>query len=285
MSKADPTPRDLGLRSDSFTVDYPDRPTPRIIANVEAKQKVGKTDFCLRHVPDPVVIFNFDQGLEGVVDALRRAGKRIIVAGVPTKDPRKYPAYHFARPVPQRGEKRKDEGYLTRVKTSAASIWERWISDMDEFYKSDARTGVVDTGGGAYTLAKFAFVGMDKYTQKDDPYGQKSGDMKALFQGIVADGYSYDKNVLWVHRLKQEWKGGEPSGRMIASGYPDIAYEVQVTLRLSLDRKAEGGRTVEVRDGRIPPGGRLNGEEFDGKMYSFAKVAALLTSTDDEVWE
>lgn len=281
----DYTAKDMGLRSDSFAVELPDNLAPRIIANVEAKQKVGKTYFSLATSPGPTVVFNFDQGLEGVVEPLRRKGKQIIIAGVPTKDPRMYPSYHFARPVPNRGQSTKNEEYLTRVKKEAVGIWERFINDYKEALESrHVRTLVIDTGGGAFQLGKFAFHGMDKVTSKDDPYGQKGGELKSIFQGLITDGYNYDKNVLWLHRLKEEWKGGSPNGTFIADGYNQVAYEVQVTLRLGKKvTRGETARWVEVRDSRLDT--QMEGEEFAGKQCRFSTVAALLTGTDEDVWE
>lgn len=93
------TARELGLKSDSFTTDIHERPMSRVIANVEAKQKAGKTHFCLT-APDPIVFFNFDQGLEGVIEPFKKAGKTIVVAGMKRSgNGTIYPSYHFARPV------------------------------------------------------------------------------------------------------------------------------------------------------------------------------------------
>jgi len=279
-------PKDLGLRSDSFTLDGAGSKR-RVIANVEALSKVGKTDFCLRYTPDPIVVFNFDQGLEGVIEKHRARGKRIIIAGVPKSNIRAgYPSYHFAKPVPKSGEMRSSSGrldYMARVQAQAMPIWERFMSDLREFYESDARTGVIDTGKAAYALGKFAYIGMDTGKRpKDDPFGQKSGNLNALFQGLITDGYNYDKNVLWIHRLKEKWIDNKPSGKYITSGYGEINYEVELTIRLKRNRK--GKRVVEVRDCRLDEA--MNGEEFEGDdLVRFPAIMALVTGTDEEAWE
>lgn len=283
-----PLPKDIGLRSNSFSLANLDGLKRRVIANVEGGPKVGKTDFCLRHSPDPIVIFNFDQGLEWVVEKIRReTGKMIFVAGVPGSEQKGYRSYHFARPVPQEGEKRKDRPYLTRVSAQASPIWERFISDLDEFYHSGARTGVVDTGKAAFALGKFAYLGMDVVkVGADDPYGQKSGNLNAVFQGLITDGYNYDKNMLWVHRIKEEWVGGEPSGKWKTAGYNEVNYEVQLTIRLNKrppkKRGEEVVRTAEIRDCRIDE--NMNGEVFEGRMVEFPTIMGLVTGTDEEEW-
>lgn len=282
--KSKPTLKDLGLSSDSFYMIGDEEGPQRVIANIEGPQKSGKDHFCFT-APDPIVVFNFDCGLEGTVEKFFAKGKNITVAGI--KRPGvKYPSYHFARPVPGSGERRKDEGYLNRVKKLATPIWEQFISDLNEFYKSEARTGIIDTGGAAYALARFAFHGMDKGRPdpKDDPYGQKSGDMKAIFQGLITDGYNYDKNVLWIHRITEEWKNNAPSGKFKAAGYKDVAYEVQMSIRTG--KRKKGGENVfgaEVMDCRIDQA--MEGEFFEGKQCRFSYVMATVFGTEEDVWE
>lgn len=285
MKKFDP--KDIGLRSDSYVSAEDVEMIPRVIANIEGGQKCGKDFFSLATAPDPIVVFNFDQGLEGVVEKFIRRGRKIIVAGDPTiKTKGKFPSYHFARPVPERGESRKSLGYLNRVKKLAGPIWERFVDDLDEFYTSEARTGVIDTGGAAYALARFAFFGMDKGRPdpKDDPYGQKSGDMKTIFQGLITDGYNYDKNVLWLHRIKEKWEGNSPSGKYEASGYKEIAYEVQLTIRLKKKMIPRQGLefSATVQDCRL--NAKMEGEVFTGSDCTFSKVMAEVTRSSEELW-
>ena len=288
--KKQPSPKDLGLDSDSFvgTDDSDDDLPQRVIANIEGGQKTGKDHFALT-APGPIVLFNFDCGLEGVIEKFRRGfpgskPKRIIVAGVP-KSGQRYPSYRFARPVPERGETRKSLGYLDRVKKLASPIWERWINDMSEFYESESRTGIIDTGGAAFGLAKFAFHGMDKGrpNPKDDPYGQKSGDMKTIFQGLITDGYSYDKNVLWLHRIKEKWVSNAPSGQYMADGYNQVAYEVMTTIRTSKTKvKGKNEFTAEVRDCRIDT--QMEGDKFEGALCNFPTVMAAIFGTSEDEW-
>lgn len=281
--------KDLGLDSASFVeINDSESASRRAIINVEGMQKVGKSDFCLRTFPDPIVIFNFDSGLEWVVEKFVKKGKRIIVAGAYQPKGVKYPSYHFARPVPEKSELRKGDGYLTRVKKLALPIWEKFIDDYDEALNSKARTLVIDTGGAAFQLAKFAFIGMDKYTSKDDPYGQKGGEMKSIFQGLIADGYNHNCNVVWTHRLKEEWSGGQPAGTFKVDGYGQLPFEVQLTIRLrTKGRKEELRRIAEIRDCRIGKGTYWNGTVFgeeDDMPMRFPHIMATLTETDADEW-
>lgn len=280
------TPRDLGLKSDSFVTATSTTVSSRVIASIEGSSGTGKDHFALG-APDPIVVFNFDCGLEGVIEKFVRKGKRITVAGDPKlKAGGKYPSYHFARPVPKQGEGRRGEAYLERVKATAYPVWERFISDLDEFYRSEARTGIIDTGGAAFALARFAFHGMDKGKPdaKADPYGQKSGDMKAIFQGLITDGYNYDKNVLWLHRVKEEWKANAPTGKYISDGYNQAPYEMQAVLRTKKERK-KGANEFSVEVMKYRPDPEMEGEEFSGRQCQFAIVMASISGMDVEEWE
>jgi hypothetical protein len=277
--------RDLGLRSDSFQDTFPESVLPRVIAEVQAPTGVGKTHWCLE-APDPIVVFNFDQGLEGVIGKFTKKGKKIIVAGMPgTGGNGRFANYHFARPVPNVGENRKSEKYVQRVAAGALPMWERFVSDYREFLGSKARTGIVDTATAAFALSKFAYVGMDKYTSADDPYGQKSGNLKALFQGLVAEGLSNDKNVLWISRVKEEWKGGSPTGKMITDGYNQLSSEVQLAVSLGRDR--DDYRKVTVLKSRYDR--KFIGETFEsGEKFDdteFAFFMSEVTGTDERDWK
>jgi hypothetical protein len=284
------TPKDVGLTSTSFVSITSSEVTRRAILNVEAEQKAGKTDFSVRTLPDPIVIFNFDQGLEHVVEKQVKKGKRIIVAGSHKQPKAKYPSYHFAKPAPDKGEKQKSQTYLDRIKALAYPIWNKFITDYTEALESPhIRTLVIDTGGAAFQLGKFAFMGMDKYTSKDDPYGQKGGEMKSIFQGLITDAYNYSANVLWLHRLKEEWVGGQPAGTYKVEGYAGMPYEVQSTIRLRNVGKGEKLRRVgEIRFNRIGQGSSQNGMKFgeDGGLpLDFGTILGTLTGTDFEEWE
>lgn len=277
------SPADYGLRSSSFSGGS-NGLRPRVIASVEALEKRGKTDWCLRDTPGPIVVFNFDQGLEGVIDKFEKK-KEIIVAGMPLQPGQAgHRSYHFMRPVPikesEQGIGRKSDEYMTRVQKEAVPIWERFISDYAEFLKSKARTGVIDTGGAAYQLGKFAIVGTDKAGQREDPYNKKTGELNSIFQGLITDAYNYDKNLLWIHRLTEAWEDNRPSGKYRPKGYRDIDFEVQVVVRVNKSDKGEFSSRIRVC--RMNP--KLEGETFEGKEMGFSYVMATVFGSDQDEW-
>lgn len=278
-------PRDLGLKSDSFHSDWPRKLSHRAIVNVEGGPKNGKTHFALT-APGPIVYFNFDLGCEGIIHKAAKT-KEIIVAGLHRKNSNEiFPSYHFAKPVPGSSESRRDNGYLDRVKRNATPLWEKFVADYREALESKARTLIIDTGGAAYALAKLAFHGMDrgKPAPADDPYGQKSGDMKSLFQGLMNDGLNYDKNVLWLHRLKEKWESNKPTGVFVPDGHNQAQYEVQLSIRLTRKKSRDGSQEFTATVGDCRVAAWMNGEKFVGKDCDFAVVMSEVFGTDEEEW-
>lgn len=290
------TPKELGLKSESFVGINPvGMPLRRALINVEGGQKSGKTDWCLRNLPDPIIVFNFDNGMSGMAEKFMRKPhyKTIIVAGMPlTAEQKKrgiqYPSYHFVRPVPEKGEGRKSESYHDRVKKLAKPYWEKFISDYDEFFNNPRiRSGVIDTGGHCFQLAKFASFGVDKMNDMD--VQRQSGDLKSLFQGIITDAYMYDKYVVWTHRVKDEWQKGSATGRLTNDGYNQLRNEVEFTLRVQT--KIHRGEIIpqgELLDVRLGKGNKLNGtrvgEDEEIPMTLPGIMSLMYPKTDEDYW-
>lgn len=284
MKRIEPT--DIGLRSPHFASAVPDV-TRRIIVNVEALEKCGKTTFALT-APDPIVVFNLDRGLEGIAQHALKVGKKVIVAGL-DQGKNRMPAYYFAKPKPAPGKGTKDLSYTQAVADRAREVWKQLKDDYEEALQSKARTLVMDTGTGCYELARYAAFG--KLTQvKPHHYGP----LKQEFQGLVHRAYDFDKNVIWIHRLKPEWvdrigKDGEKesakSGRLERAGYSDMGFEVQANVRLSKESDKKKGTHFKatILDCRLNQG--LDGEELEDEMCNFPFMASMVFGDDPSDWE
>jgi hypothetical protein len=284
-------PSDIGLKSAGFAVpdDYIEH---RIIANVEALEKFGKSHWCM-HAQSPIVIHNFDRGTDGVVQKAMKDGKQIIVAGMPLTDEdrarHRLPSYSFHKPTLKPGQSTKDTSYVTSVADRARACWKKFREDYEEALQSEARTVVVDTGTGAYELARYAAFG--KLTQVMPlEYARVNGE----FQGLIHRGYDSDKNILWIHRLKPEWaeerdaKGNLKSGktgRLERAGYRDMGFEVQMNLRLAKERDKKGKfhYTTTVLDCRL--NSEIDGLVLRDGMSNFQFLAASVFENDPEEWE
>jgi len=279
-------PKDIGLVSGHY-VEADPYITPRLIINVEALEKCGKTTFALT-APDPIVAFNLDRGLEGIAQHALKKKKRLVVVGM-DRGKGKMPAYYFAKPKLAPKQSTKDAAYIQATANAARKVWKQFKDDYEETLQSEARTLVIDTGTGAYELARYAAFG--KLTQVlPVHYGQ----VKLEFQGLIQRAYDFDKNVIWIHRLKPEWadtfnnKGEKVSGktgRLERAGYADMGFEVQANVRLgkTVDKHKKAHFSAQILDCRLSQG--LDGLELEGEMCSFPFLAATIFENEPEDWE
>ena len=280
-------PSDIGLRSSSFTMASPDIPQ-RLIANVEAREKEGKTTFCLT-APDPIIAYNFDMGLEGIAQHALKQGKKLIVAGV-DQGKNRMPAYFFLKPKVAKGKTEFDPDIVRETAKRAREVWGKFKADYREGLESDAQTLVIDTGGAAFNMNKYARFGKLKRVLPRD-----YDELYQEFQAIIQEAYDFDKNVLWIHRLGEEYadrinhKGDKESvktGRWVRKpAYRDVGYEMQANIRLekTVDKKKNVHFKATIIDCRLNRG--LDGTELADDYCSFPYVAASVFGTDVEEWE
>jgi hypothetical protein len=93
-----------------------------------------------------------------------------------------------------------------------------------------ARTVVVDTGSECWELLRLCEFG--KISQvKPHHYTEVNG----LMRDIVRAGFDSDVNVIWLHKLKAEWKDnaegkGRKTGVLERHGFEGMSYLVQANL-------------------------------------------------------
>lgn len=281
-------PRELGLLSDHYSGDDLGL-VPRLIANVEGLEKTGKDTLAFT-APDPIVVFNLDRGLEGPLQRARKKGKKIIVAGVKDKKSGdKLPAYYFTKPRLEAGKSTQDASYIQATANSARPVWRQFKDDYEEALHSKVRTLVIDTGNAAWELARFARFGKLKQVM---PLNYVEVNLE--FQGLIQRAYDFDKNVIWLHRLKPEWadkidaKGNKMSvktERYERQGYRDMGFEVHANIRLEkvVDKKKAVHFKAQIIDCRLNQG--LDGLELEDDQCSFPYLASTIFENDVEEWE
>lgn len=282
---------DLGLTSDSFTDEIPEV-EQRITVNVEAKEKEGKTTWALK-APGPLIVYNADQGLEGVIQRFRDKGKQITVAGYPgSARGKRLPHYRLdTKPPKAKGERSKTATYTQKVANICRPIWKKFVEDYYEGLNSKARTLVMDTGTGLWLLARYAYWGA-----VSPPHKNLAGSIKEEFSALVVDALNYDKNVIWLHRLRPEWtdvvlkdgtKDSIKTSRWERSGHTEMGYDVQANVRLVKETVGKRDPKIvyktQVIDCRL--NATLDGEELEGKMCSFPFFASMVFGNEVEEWE
>lgn len=288
-----------GLSSESFTSIIPDVPL-RITINGEALEKVGKTYFALT-APDPIIVFNFDRSLDGVVQQFRDKGKRIIVAGMPGSGgegkQKRLPHYDFsnAKPEREKGEAIKGQSYTKKVMKAVRPIWRQFVKDYKEALRSDARTIVLDTGTGFWLLARHAMWGA-----VSPPGAHLAGTIKEEFSSLVREAEETDKNVIWLHRVKPEYvdktdksgnKQSVKTSRFERAGHSEMGFDVQMNVRMRKEKVSERVRgqrvtryvrSLEIVDCRLND--EVAGEVLEDEFCSFPFLMSTVFGNDPEEW-
>jgi hypothetical protein len=286
-------------------------PAPnRLIVAVDGLDKHGKTTFALS-APKPLVYLDFDIGKEGVIEKVPDA-QRILVS-----KPFMFRASEAGWDAPNDAERTKAimeaaDPELDRFRRTYLKALTEPIIAVNGV-KQKARSVVIDTGSEAWELMRQCYFG--KLTQvKPHHYGEVNG----LMRDLVRAGYESDVNVIWLHKLKSEWKEGadnkrSKSGVLERTGFSDMSYLVQAnllayrvgttpqtvkwrsgegTFEVTLDPRqldAEGYVTDDDLGFRIVCGNSrhnatLEGEVWEGLGATFPAVAAAITGTPVRNW-
>lgn len=245
--------------------------TPRLILSVEAQEKRGKTHFALQ-APGPIGAINYDIGFEGVADKFRREGK--MIGSIP-----------IDMPAIGLNVNNMQKMHVEAYKKARGAYWEL-------MQDPSVRTVVVDTMSDmwdSYRLAEFGKLTKVlpiKYTN-----------VNAGFMSLVRKSYSYKKNVIYIHKLKESYTNtdgdavGEWDGTYKRAGFKGIGGLVQVVIRMDkrrvVSKKTGQKRTqfgFEIIDCRLDP--HVEGNTYWGAEATFKNLAqTLIPDSDEGDWE
>lgn len=225
---------------------------PRLIASVSGLEKQGKTSFALS-APGPIMYFNFDFGQEGVIDK-----------------------YSGAKDIYEKEYK------FTKLEAADRflTLWTSFVTDFKAALQSKARTIVIDTATEAWELIRLARFG--KLAQV---LPHNYGPVNAEYMSIIREGYTYDKNVILVHKLKKQYIDDKFTGKYERAGFTNTGFLVQTNLEVYRDG-LDGEFYLKVLDCR--QNSALGGMEFGLSDYSngFGFLAQLVfPESTEESWQ
>lgn len=200
---------------------------PRLIVAVDGLDKHGKTSFALS-APKPLVYLDFDIGKEGVIE--KAPGSSAIIHS----DPFLFLPSEVTFDIDSeqtRSEKimRAAEPQLTRFRDTYRRVLREPVLRRNG-RAVKARSLVVDTGSEAWQLLRLCYLG--KLTKvMPHHYVEVNG----LMRDLVRLAYESDVNVIWLHKLKAEWKDnaegkGRKTGVLDRDGFDGMSYLVQANL-------------------------------------------------------
>ena len=263
----------LGLDPKLYSV-VPAR-SSRLICSIEGEEGSGKTWLAL-DAPDPIVYLAGDRNYEGVLH--QKAGGRVII-----------PSF-FSFKIPARSDNPND------VAAEARPIRDKFLAAYRGALKSKVKSVVIDTGGWVLNLIRYARFG----TIHIQP-AVLHAETNALFQRLLDEGHESGKNIIWIHRLRDEREDKEKTlkdgkkiidavrtGRQEMVGYSMLPFEMQLIIRLESAAPLGFGLPLVGTITKSTLGMHLVGKQFrsDSKVNKlrFATIAsrAMAEPLDDE---
>lgn len=227
----------------------------RLIANVQGMPKCGKNHLCFT-APGDIAIQSFDIGLEGVVQKFNKK-KRIYAADYELE----------AQP----GDDKED-----KVQAAAEKLWDKFTADYyDALDTQGVRTVIWDQGTEVWELLRLAHWG------KLSANSQHYANINPIFRRLVRAAYDGGKNLLLIHKMKEEWKESTVTGKKSKTGKYELAgmreipYLVQVSVQCwrSDDPVPDcfHGTILECRQNP-----EVNGMELVGEMLNFGQLGMMV---------
>ena len=186
----------------------------RMIVSVRGEEREGKTQFGLT-APGPIAVFPFDNNTPELIEKWQMR-KKIYV-------PSDSLDYTEATDMEE-----------------WKPVWEKFKQMfLDAVASPVIRTVMVDTMSEANELCRLARFG--KLTEVPPHF---YGKVNAEFKRLIDATYLTDKNIVFIHQLKDQYKGNNRTGERILAGYTNIGYKVQINVLCWRDlsrRDAEAG--------------------------------------------
>jgi hypothetical protein len=249
----------------------------RWIAEIAGPEKVGKTSWALS-APDPIVIFDIDRRLEGVIDRYLAEGKHIELISFTLP------------PVEQKNARHKekfDEKEIARTIEAAVPLWNMVLRNYQLALEaslpengSRVKTIIFDTHSELMDLRLMAEFGRTSQIPPD-----ARGGMNAEFSELVRRAANYDANVIHISQVRDVWKNNQNTGQTEPRAWNKLGYAVQTVLLMDL---IKGDPTVTVHRNGAGNGLSMNGEMYDSSDWDdyppFAFCAAQLMGGEPEEW-
>lgn len=232
-----------------------------MVITVDSLPKEGKTHFVLT-APGPIAVHNLDLGLEGVIDEF------------PDKE-----IYPFQYEIPMSSMLPGSE--FSSMSEAAQRVWKEFVGNFRDSL-SKMRTVVVDTGSEAWALVRLARLG--KLTAiLPVQYTAVNAEFRQLTQLALSQ---QSCNVIFTHKLKDQYKNDKPTGLYERSGFGEIEYDVQTVINASRDYTKAGIAQFSVEIAACRANLAASGTRFTGADCTFSKVAqAIYPSTTEENWK
>lgn len=238
----------------------------RLIIAADALEKAGKTNFGLS-MPEELVVFNFDFGLEGVVEKVATT-KKIYVEDCMLNLP------------PDANEK--------QVEQIAGAGFEKFEKKFKRAIALKAKSIFIDTATDLWEMMRLQEFG--KLSANAHHYVK----LNARYRELIKNAQQGSSNLVLLHQLIDEYETkvkmtnagpkeeSVTTGRLKRAGFKKTNYLTHAEVLLTRDKTGEREFHLEIVNSRH--NAEIVGEVLDGKMVSFPQLAMMImpdTKTKD----
>lgn len=199
------------LRDTSFT-ETEDTVKQRLIVAIDGETGSGKNRLAFSF-PDPIAFLSFDPNYATTLKEARQHRKRIYRAA-------------YTLPVIK-----PDGRNAEAIASTAGDLWDKVAVDfMGAVRDSKVQTIIVDTATELFELIKLAIYGKTVQVVQRD-----LGHAYATYRQFIREVESSDKNLVLIHKMKDEYRADKATGNRIRAGYKDTAYSVTTEVLMEKD--------------------------------------------------
>lgn len=245
----------------------------RIIVSIEGEEKTGKNNWAFT-APDPIAVFSFDQGIEGVVEKFVNGSA--IVGGIPI--PRKVIYVKDMKlPVMAAG---KGPVQLANPNFNYEAAWVAFLKAYRAVLAAKVRTVIWDTATEVLELLRLLRFGQLSQV------GHLHGPVNTEYRGLIREAYEGYSNLILLHKMKPLYVDDKRTGRMERAGLTDIGYVIQVNLKTFRADREDGGSDFSVKVLDCRQNAQINGAVYEGMECTFPFLAAdVIEGTERDDWE
>lgn len=200
----------------------------RLVLAVDGLDKHGKTRFALS-APKPLVYLDFDIGKEGVLQKEANFENGILTCKPFAFMPSEIAWEIDDETVRSKKVMEKAEPELTRFRETYLAAVRKPLLKVNG-KPLPARTLVIDTGTEAWELLRLCHLG--KLTKV---MAHHYTEVNSMMRDLVRAAFESHVNVIWLHKLKAEWKDnaegkGRKTGTLERGGFEGMSYLVQANV-------------------------------------------------------
>lgn len=189
------------LRDTGFILDSDTEMKRRLIIAIDGESGAGKNRLAFSF-PDPIAFLSFDPNYGKALTEATRQGKRV---------------YRRAYTLPIIKPDGKDGEKISKV---FGDIWDMFAIDfMGALRDKSIQTIIIDTATELMELITYAIYGKNVQVMP-----KERGHAYASYRQVIREVESTDKNLVLLHKMKDEWKNDKSTGERIRAGYKDTSF-------------------------------------------------------------